>query len=73
MAKLPLNGTKTHPLKPASLEALRRLARGPVPGHTLNPGVRDRLSRSDYAAQGNHGKWFITPAGLAALEGEGPK
>ena len=71
MTKQPLNGTKTHPLKPASLEALRRLACGPVPGHTLNPGVRDRLSRSDYAAQGDHNQWFITPAGRAALEEDG--
>jgi len=42
----PLNRTKTHPLKPASIAVLRRLAEdGPVRSHMINPGVRNRLSR----------------------------
>ncbi len=41
----PLNGTKTHPLTPASLEALRRVAHEPLPRQELNPGVANRLER----------------------------
>lgn len=41
----PLNGTKTHPLAPASLTALNALARKPVPRQELNPGVANRLLR----------------------------
>lgn len=72
MARTPLNGTKTHPLKTASMEALRRLARRPLRGWKLNPGVRDRLYRGDldrgpYAFQDDHGDWRITAAGRAAL------
>lgn len=42
---LPLNGTKTHPLKPGSLAALGELAAGPMPRQELNPGVANRLER----------------------------
>lgn len=67
-----LNGTKTHPLKPASIDGLRRLARCPLRGWELNPGVRDRLFRGDatngpYAYQDADGDWRITDAGRAAL------
>ena len=41
----PLNGTKTHPLTPASLKALRDLAEKPLPRQELNPGVANRLLR----------------------------
>lgn len=41
----PLNGTKTHPLTPAGLEALCRLASAPLPRQELNPGVANRLER----------------------------
>lgn len=41
----PLNGTKTHPLAPASLGALRDLAEKPMPRQELNPGVANRLLR----------------------------
>ena len=42
---LPLNGTKTHLLATASLVALRRLAKEPLPRQELNPGVANRLER----------------------------
>jgi hypothetical protein len=41
----PLNGTKTHPLKPASVETLRRLAKEALPRQEINPGVANRLER----------------------------
>ncbi len=41
----PLSGSKTHPLTPTSLEALRRLATKPLPRQELNPGVANRLLR----------------------------
>lgn len=41
----PLNGTKTHPLTPASLGALRDVAAKPLPRQELNPGVANRLLR----------------------------
>lgn len=71
----PLNGTKTHPLRPATIAALRRLALGPVRSHQLNPGVRDRLEREGLAAEHPAGvfpasrsrQWEITAAGRAAL------
>lgn len=44
---MPLNGTKTHPLKPPALQALRYLLSGPVPRSCFNPGVVDRLTRDD--------------------------
>lgn len=43
----PLNGTKTHPLKPASVEALRGVAQAAVPRQEINPGVANRLLRDD--------------------------
>lgn len=43
----PLNGAKTHPMKPASIKALRSIAEhGPIPANEINPGVCNRLSRS---------------------------
>lgn len=70
----PLNGTKTHPLKPASLAILRQLAEGPMRAHLINPGVRDRLSRESLAEEyhgfygGRSGPFYrITDAGRAAL------
>lgn len=41
----PLNGTKTHPLTPAGLKALRDVAEKPLPRQELNPGVANRLLR----------------------------
>lgn len=41
----PLNGTKTHPLTPASLTALSELAKKPMPRQEFNPGVANRLLR----------------------------
>jgi len=41
----PLNGTKTHPLTPAGLNALRDVAAKPTPRQELNPGVANRLLR----------------------------
>lgn len=67
----PLNGTKTHPLKPASLAALRALAEGPAESFLLNPGVRDRLSRGglaeEYISKAGRRCYRITDAGRAAL------
>lgn len=47
----PLNGTKTHPIKGASLEALQVLARGPKPRQHFNPGVANRLERGGMAEE----------------------
>lgn len=47
MTALPLNGVKTHPLTPASLEALKDLARRPDARQNLNPGVSNRLLREN--------------------------
>jgi hypothetical protein len=41
----PLNGTKTHPLTPFALNALREIAKTPAPTMTINPGVTNRLLR----------------------------
>ena len=41
----PLNGTKTHPLTSASLNALRDLANKPRPRKEFYPGVANRLLR----------------------------
>jgi hypothetical protein len=69
----PLNGKKTHPLKPASLSVLRVLSRKPLKAHLINPGVRDRLTREglaeEYYQYGTHqGTYYrITDAGRTAL------
>lgn len=71
---LTLNGTKTHPLKPASIEVLRRLKRRPMKGYMINPGIRDRLSREALAeVDEKHNVWVITAAGIEALEKIGRK
>jgi hypothetical protein len=44
---LPLNGTKTHPLTPASLTVLRDLSTAPIPRQEINPGVANRLLREN--------------------------
>lgn len=76
--RLPLNGTKTHPLKPASIAVLELMLRqGPQPKHEINPGVRDRLAREDlieavraipYHSTKEYDCYRITDAGRAALE-----
>jgi len=43
--KTPLNGEKTHPLKPATYEAMASLKSGPKPRNTINNGSIDRLLR----------------------------
>ncbi len=43
--KLPLNGTKTHPLSDAAKAILASLAREPIPCSQVNPGIVDRLLR----------------------------
>lgn len=75
----PLNGTRTHTLKPASIEALRRLAQGPLPRQELNPGVANRLERqalveavdlpSPYATHGGKKIQHLraSPAGIEVL------
>ena len=80
-ARRPLNGTKTHPLKPGTIKVLGWLERWPMPSQELNPGVRDRLERGGYAeavqlpspykkdkgALTTH--YRITDAGRAGLKG----
>lgn len=71
----PLNGTKTHPLKPATIAVLRQLAEGPIRSHLINPGIRNRLEREGLAEEHSAGvfhfaktrQWEITPVGRAAL------
>lgn len=75
----PLNGAKTHPLKPAAFDALRQIARRPLPPQEFNPGVVNRLCReslvelvdmqSPYADHGRRSipHLRITAAGRAAL------
>jgi hypothetical protein len=42
----PLNGEKTHPLKPAAIQALKLLHQsGSKPAQEFNPGVCNRLAR----------------------------
>ena len=65
-AKKPLNGTKTHPLSEHALGVLRLLSEAMLGGHTINPGVRDRLSREGLAEQ-NGRFWQITDEGRARL------
>lgn len=72
----PLNGEKTHPLKPGSIRVLERLlCKGPQPRHEINPGVRDRLHREDLVEEcdGIKGRPLvrhlrITAAGRARLD-----
>lgn len=75
----PLNGLRTHPLKSASLAALRRLRAGPLTRQEFNPGVADRLLRSAYVESyrgpspyatrlGEREYLKITPAGLGVVE-----
>ncbi len=45
----PLNGTKTHPLTPLGLAALRRLVEHPIPKWQMNPGQVNRLLREKLA------------------------
>jgi len=73
-ATLPLNGTKTHSLKPASLAVLRKLAVEPLRCHMVNPGVLDRLTRENLAivqGQATLTGWVknlvITDAGRAVM------
>lgn len=79
ISDMPLNGLRTHPLKPASLAALRQLRAGPLPRQYFNPGVADRLLRSayvesymgpsPYATRPGEREYFkITPAGMDVLE-----
>jgi len=68
----PLNGEKTHPLKPAAIAVLISLAEeGPLASHRINPGVRDRLRRENLAEEfmSEQGKncYRITDAGKRAL------
>lgn len=48
MLKMPLNGTKTHPLSEGAKSVLARLERGPLPAQELNPGLVNRLLRERY-------------------------
>jgi len=74
----PLNGEKTHPLKPGSIRVLELLLReGPQPRHEINAGVIDRLTREDLiepvmATPRHHNRLYrcyrITDAGRAKLE-----
>lgn len=46
--RLPLNGTKTHPLTKDGIAALQLLSRnGPQIPQRFNPGIRNRLLRED--------------------------
>lgn len=69
--RLPLNGTKTHPLSAHAIGVLRRLARQSMFGCEINPGVRDRLWREGLAEPDEEGRgtrvWTITDAGRARL------
>ena len=78
--KVPLNGTKTHPLSQHALGVLQRLSRYPIPRSEINPGVIDRLSREDLIElkqehEGISG-WrlcaHITDAGRAVLKDRKP-
>lgn len=79
MTRLPLNGTKTHPLSAHAIAELRNIARSPEPCCGVNPGVKDRLTREDLVEivqllspfkthKGrNVAHLRITPAGTARL------
>lgn len=68
----PLNGTKTHPLKEASIAALRELLNGPIVRYAINPGVINRLRREgliEESVSPSRGSVFyrITEAGRKRL------
>lgn len=66
MTRTPLNGTKTHPLKQASIEALNQIARGPAPRQEFNAGVIDRLLREDLIEMLQIPSPYHKPKGLIA-------
>lgn len=51
MKQRSLNGGQTRPLTEAAKVALWSLAAAPQPRQEFNPGVRDRLTREDLAAE----------------------
>lgn len=63
MSKLPLNGTKTHPLTPFALGELRSIARKPCPYQAINAGVADRLLREDLVEVFQHTSPYATHKG----------
>jgi hypothetical protein len=67
VADKPPHGEKTHPLRPGSIEVLRRLARYPIARREINAGIRERLAREDLAREGEGDLWTITPTGLQRL------
>lgn len=75
-----LNGGKTQPLTKFARSVLAQIAQSPVPAQSVNPGVRDRLTREDlvemvqltspYMIHRGGTCWHlrITDAGRAELE-----
>jgi len=49
--RMPLNGTKTHPLSEYAREELRNIATEPVPRQSVNPGVANRLLREGLVSE----------------------
>ena len=47
IARMPLNGTKTHPLSEHARHMLGVIAKAPIPTQEINPGVVNRLTRGD--------------------------
>jgi len=76
----PLNGVKTHPLSTHAKGVLRDIATAPVPRHSVNPGVTNRLQREGMVEsidlpspyKTHQGKPIehlcITAAGMAAIQ-----
>lgn len=60
---IPLNGTKTHPLKESSLSVLRQLKWRKIPCAELNPGVINRLKREGLVVVVDHKSPYKTHKG----------
>lgn len=62
--RLPLNGTKTHPLTKHALAVLERMVHAPIPKAEVNAGVQDRLLREDLVEWVNLPSPYKTKPGL---------
>jgi hypothetical protein len=59
----PLDGTRRTPLKPPSIEALRRIAQEPTPRTEFNPGVSNLLTTWRYVESVEMPSPYITHKG----------
>jgi predicted transcriptional regulator len=66
-----MTNARLHPMKSATIAALRRLAQGPLRRYAVNPGISNRLLREALIEPGKDGTsnvYQITEAGRDRLE-----